>query len=137
MSTPHPFEGWKVADPSDPFETHNGPIYWTRNEDGSTRCGFLVERRHCNGHDAVHGGMYMLLGDYALFSIARDRLRGPGVTVSMNTDFTSAAVEGDAVYADGDVMHETGKMLFVRGRMYTDRAVVCTFSGIIRRVRRS
>ncbi|SRR5690606_40829477 len=136
MSTEHPFAGWNTAT-NDPFEVHNGPIYWTRDENGKSRCGFVVERRHCNGMGAVHGGMLMLLADYALFSIARSRMKDQwGVTVSLNSDFTSAAREGDVLYADGDVIHETGKMLFVRGRIYTEAATVVGFSGIIRRIRR-
>ena len=136
MSENHPFAGWELDTGFDPFEDHNGPIYRKRDENGGYRCGFVAERRHCNGMQAVHGAMYLLLADYALFAIARDRMQDQfGVTVSLNADFTAAASEGDVVLASGEVIHETGKMLFVRGTIYTDKATVLGFSGIIRRVR--
>ncbi|MCC5858319.1 MAG: PaaI family thioesterase [Ectothiorhodospiraceae bacterium] len=137
MTETHPFAGWEVAS-GDPFEVHNGPLYWTLDAQGRGRCGFVVERRHCNCLGAVHGGMLMLLADYALFIIARHRLgQDTALTVSLNGDFTAPALEGDAVHADGEVLHATGRMLFVRGRMYTNANPVLGFSGVIRRVRQA
>ncbi len=137
MTEAHPFAGWETA-AGDPFEAHNGPLYWTLDAEGRGRCGFVVEDRHCNNLGAVHGGMLMLLADYALFVIARHRLQGDsGLTVSLNGDFTAPAFRGDAVHADGEVLHATGRMLFVRGRMYTNAHPVLGFSGVIRRVSRA
>ncbi len=133
MSQDNPFEGWAL-DSGDPFEDNNGPIYHTRDTDGRYRCGFRVEPRHCNGAGIVHGGMLMLFADFALFAIARDRLQGMAVTVSMNSDFTAPAYPGDIVLADGEVIHESGRMLFVRGRIYTEASTLMGFTGIIRRV---
>ena len=129
------FADWEL-DEGDPFEDRNGPIYRRRHAQGHWQCGFRVAEKHCNGGGIAHGGMLMLFADNALFTIARDRLNSMGLTLSLHSDFTTPVGVGEVVLADGDVTHETGRMLFVRGRLYTDKATVMSFSGIIRRLRR-
>ncbi len=129
------FADWEM-DTGDPFEDRNGPFYRRRDEQGRWQCGFRVEEKHCNGGGIAHGGLLMLFADNALFAIARDRLDGMGLTLSLHSDFTTPVGVGEIVLADGEVTHETGRMLFVRGRLYTDKTTVMSFSGIIRRFSR-
>ena len=130
-----PFAGWHQSE-NDPFEDVNGPLYYREDADGRWRCAFRAEQRHCNGMGSVHGGMLMTFADFAMFHIARPQLEGiAAVTVSMNTELTAAAEEGELIEATGDVLHETGRMLFVRGIVFTGERNLLAFSGVLRKFR--
>lgn len=47
--------GWYHWEPVDDFEEHTGPFYCQPEGDGLV-CGFLPERKNCNGGGNVHGG---------------------------------------------------------------------------------
>ncbi|HEY5288568.1 MAG TPA: PaaI family thioesterase, partial [Caulobacteraceae bacterium] len=46
--------GWSLWSP-DPFELLAGPFYASRDEAGRMVCAFRAERKHMNGHGAMHG----------------------------------------------------------------------------------
>jgi uncharacterized protein (TIGR00369 family) len=129
------FAGWTTWT-RDTFESHNGPFWHRRDDDGRVRCAFRVERKHLNGLGHVHGGCYMTFADYCLFAFARDELKGPGVTVAFNAEFLDAATEGDLVEATGEVTRAGGSLIFLRGLLTSGGRPLLSFSGTIKRVKK-
>ena len=128
--------GWETWEGHDPFEDYCGPMYF-RNFEGEYKCRLLLGPQHMNGQGNVHGGVLMTFADYALFFIPRKELEGIGaVTVSFNCDFMGPAGVGDMLEATGEVIHETGRLLFVRGLVKRGDDNLLNFSGLLRKVRR-
>lgn len=128
-------EGYSVWHGHDPFEDFVGPLYF-KDEGDSSRCAFVVDERHVNGQAGLHGGMLMTFGDYALFLFAQTHLKGiRAVTVSFNAQFTAVAHVGDFVEATGEVVHETGGMLFMRGKITSGERLLLNFSAVLKKLR--
>jgi acyl-coenzyme A thioesterase PaaI-like protein len=136
VETKGEFRGWRTWT-RDAFETHNGPFYHRREEDGQIRCAFRVGKKHLNGSKRdVHGGAFMAFADYCLFAIAAPVLQGPAVTVSFGCEFLDAAREGELVEGTGEIMRAGGSMIFMRGLLTSGERTLFTFSGTIKRVKR-
>jgi acyl-coenzyme A thioesterase PaaI-like protein len=133
------YRGWEGPNP-DPFEDHAGPYFYRKTDEGRVLCAFEALPNHCNGGGFLHGGALMTFADYALFCIGMDVLEGPAVTVSFNAEFTAAAGAGALIEARGDVVQNTGSMVFLRGQVFTGTGeaerILLNFSGIVKRVRR-
>jgi uncharacterized protein (TIGR00369 family) len=128
--------GWTLWSP-DPFELLAGPFYARWDPDGRMVCAFRAERKHMNGHGAMHGGCLMTFADYAIFCIASEHLQESGsVTAQMNCDFIDAAFEGDLVETRGEVIRAGGSMIFVRGLVETAGRPLLSYSAIMKKVRR-
>ena len=131
------FKGW---DGTDPFEDYAGPYFYKKNEAGEVICAFEAQPHHCNGGGFLHGGALMTFADYSLFCFATDVLEGPAVTVSFSSEFTAAAAGGGVVYSRGEIVQNTGSMVFLRGQVFTgeqdNMRTLLNFSGIVKRVKR-
>ncbi len=112
-----------------PFGAHTGPYFDKETEDGLVR-GFRVAPHHCNQARIAHGGMLMTFIDVVL-GVTMWRVTGrPGVTVSLATDFVSAAREGDWVEGRGEVVRSTRTLVFLRGDLTCGDRTVMTASGV-------
>ena len=128
--------GWSLWSP-DPFELLAGPFYARRDEDGRMVCAFRAERKHMNGHGAMHGGCLMTFADYAIFCIAAEQLQDSGsVTAQLNCDFIDAAFEGEVVECTGEVVRAGASLIFVRGQIQTGARVVLTYSAILKKTKK-
>jgi uncharacterized protein (TIGR00369 family) len=128
--------GWQIWSP-DPYELLSGPFYARRGEDGAMVCAFRAERKHMNGHGAMHGGCLMTFADYALFCIATDHIQDAGtVTASMSCEFIDAAFEGEVVEARGEVIRSGKSLVFLRGLLTCAGRPLLSFSAILKKVRR-
>lgn len=132
--------GYQSWDGHDPFEDHAGPFFFRKHEDGRVTCAFEAEARHCNGGGFIHGGMLMTFADYSLFAIGSDVLDGPSVTVSFSAEFTSAVGAGAFIEARGEIVQNTGSMVFLRGQVFTgtgeNEKILLNYSGIVKRVKK-
>jgi len=127
--------GWSLWSP-DPFELLAGPFYARRDEAGRMVCAFRAERKHMNGHGAMHGGCLMTFADYAIFCIASEHLQDSGsVTAQLNCDFIDAAFEGDIVECTGEVVRAGASLVFVRGQIETGGRIALTYSAILKKTR--
>jgi len=139
MSTTHTdprLKGYAKWEGFDPFEEQSGPYYFKQQDDGSYRCAFIAEAKHMNGQGNMHGGAMMTFADYAMFVVAKPAIDGiPSVTVTCNSEFASAAAIGDFVEATGEIMHETGSMVFVRGKIFVGARTLLNFSGVLKKLR--
>ena len=127
-------KGYRTWGDQDPFENLVAPFYF-KESDEEIVCAFISERKHCNGHGMLHGGLLMTFADFALLALARKELNGPTVTVGFNAEFVSAGLEGQLIEARGEVVRSTKSLLFVRGEIFSGETTILTFSGILKRVR--
>lgn len=131
------YESWTGTDP---FEDHAGPFFFRQHENGRVTCAFEAEARHCNGGGFLHGGLLLSFADYSLFAIGRSVLQDPSVTLSLNGEFTAAAGAGEFIEARGEIVRNTGSMVFLRGQVFTghgeNERILLNFSGIVKRVKK-
>jgi len=128
--------GWTLWSP-DPFELWAGPFYARRDERGEMVCAFRAERKHMNGHGAMHGGCLMTFADYAIFCIATEHLKETSaVTVQMSCEFVGAVREGEMVECRGEVVRAGGSLIFLRGQIETQAGVALTYSAVLKKVRK-
>lgn len=128
--------GWYHWEPVDDFEEHAGPFY-CRPEGEGLVCGFLPDKKNCNGGGNIHGGSLMTFADYALFMIGGGLETSlHGVTVTMNCEFVGAAEPGRLLTARGEVVRAGGSLVFVRGLIADEDRAVLAFSGTVKRLKR-
>lgn len=135
--TEGPFAGWTTwGGGQDPFETLLGPFAFKEEPGGGVVSGFMPERKHLNGGGAIHGGALMSFADFSLFSIAHNVLKGDvmAVTLTLNGEFAGAGGLEGMVEARGEVVRETGGLLFVRGLITQQGRPLLNFSGVLRKL---
>jgi uncharacterized protein (TIGR00369 family) len=94
-------------------------------------------RKHSNGLGYLHGGFIMSFIDMAMFAfIFRQLENNAAVTLSCATDFLSAGIVGKHIEASGEILKETGKMLFVRGLVTQEGEKIASFTSTMRKVPR-
>lgn len=131
------YQSWESQDGvTDPFEEHAGPFFFRKSDRGFYEAAFEAASHHCNAGGSVHGGLLMTFADYSMFMIAKDQLNGYGVTISFNSEFISAGYKDELIESRGEVVRETGSMIFVRGQIEAAGRILMNFSGIIKKVRR-
>ena len=114
-----------------------GDFYFRAGDNGNVECRMETDRKHSNGLGFIHGGFIMSFIDMAMFAfIFRQLESSAAVTLSCATDFLSAGIVGKPIEASGEILKETGKMLFVRGLVRQDGANVASFTGTMRKIPR-
>jgi uncharacterized protein (TIGR00369 family) len=130
--------GWSIWSPPDPFEDHVGPFYANRDPDGRMICGCRVQAKNMNGSGIVHGGALLTFADYSLFIVSYDHTRNqPGVTVTLNAEFLSAAPLDARLISRGEVTKAGRSLIFVRGLIEADGVHVLNYSGVIKLLKRT
>jgi uncharacterized protein (TIGR00369 family) len=121
--------GWTVQEGA-AFTRHVGPI-WMREVGDGIRLGLLVESKHLNRANNVHGGMLMTFADQAMALAARRATGGKRhATIELNTQFVGAVKLGEFVEAHPEVVRATRSVIFMRGTMFVGKRVVVTTNGI-------
>ena len=67
--------------------------------------GAFILDRHCNAAKIAHGGMLMAFADGVLGHTVYSKTERAGVTISFNSNFLSAAREGEWLEGFGEVSH--------------------------------
>jgi uncharacterized protein (TIGR00369 family) len=136
--TDGPNAGWTRwrREPDGRFASLLGDFYFREGAAG-VECRMETDRRHSNGLGYIHGGFIMSFIDMAMFAfIFRQLENSAAVTLSCATDFLSAGIVGKPIEAHGEILKETGKMLFVRGLVTQEGVNVASFTGTMRKVPR-
>lgn len=115
-----------------------GPLQVRKTDDGRALVRMTPESRHGNLGDVVHGGALLGFIDIALFAGARVQgveMVGRAVTIELTTQFIGAGMIGQPMDAEVEILRETGRLVFLRGRVHQQDAshLVASFSGIIRK----
>jgi acyl-coenzyme A thioesterase PaaI-like protein len=93
-------------------------------------------REHTNLADTLHGGALMAFIDCALFAGAHGcGLRGVSraQTIDCSVQFIGAGRPGMPLDAVVELLRETGRMLFLRGQLEQDGALIAAFSATVRK----
>ena len=118
--------GWKIVKPIG-FGELVGPIW--RN--GDARFGFLVEGKHLNFADIVHGGMLATLADQAMGMTAlRASGNKPHATIELNMQFIDAVRLNEFVEAHCEVVRLTRAIIFMQCRLVVGTRPVANATGI-------
>jgi len=133
-----PYTGWRSwarRPEGTSFGTALGPIYWRADETGQVRVRIETGPQHVNGQGALHGGFLMSFADMALYALAFRSLREvTAVTLTCNAEFLDAGWPGEPLEITGEILKETGRLIFLRGVIrQADRALL-SFSGTLRKV---
>jgi uncharacterized protein (TIGR00369 family) len=118
--------GWKIVKQAG-FGDLIGPIW--RN--GEARFGFLVEAKHLNFADIVHGGMLTTLADQAMGMTAlRATGNKPHATIELNMQFVGAVRLGEFVEAHCEIVRITRAIIFMQCKLVVGARAVANATGI-------
>lgn len=131
----HP--GWSTWDVAGPerFNDSLGKLLTRRDEQGRGWCRMFSAPRHSNLGNKVHGGALMTFIDMALY--AGGAMTGANVaqavTLDCNVQFLSPGEIGTPIDAEVERLQETGRLVFLRGRVLQEERVVAAFSATLRK----
>jgi len=114
-----------------------GKLITRVDPDGKARLRMFPERRHENLQGIVHGAVTLALIDISLFTTMHNLgtgNAGPSVTLELSTQFVGGGDPARPMDAVTEIVRETGKLVFVRGKVEQDSDVVASFSGIVRKL---
>ena len=104
-------QGFIINERRGPFTNHNVPFYIKKDSDRWTHGAFILDR-HCNAANIAHGGMLMSFADGVLGHTVYSKTKRAGVTIKFNSEFLSAAREGEWLEGYGDVSHVRGDYVY-------------------------
>ncbi len=108
-----------------PFVEHLG-FELLRFEGGLSTVRYLPLPEHLNIFGKVHGGVLMTLMDTTMAQAARSVQPDHGaVTIEMKTSFFRPAEGGDAVRAEGKLLHRTRTLAFTEATIYDAAGQAC------------
>jgi uncharacterized protein (TIGR00369 family) len=118
--------GWKIVKP-----IGFGELVGTIWRNGDARFGFLVEAKHLNFADIVHGGMLITLADQAM-GVTALRATGnkPHATIELNMQFVSAVRLNEFVEAHCEIVRLTRAITFMQCKLVVGTRVVANATGI-------
>jgi uncharacterized protein (TIGR00369 family) len=131
----HP--GWSTWELPDPGRYHGtiGKLLVRADGPGKARCRMFPDEAHTNLGGVVHGGAILTFIDMALF--AGGTMAGAGVaravTLDLSTQFLSPGRVGIPLDAEVELLRETGRLAFFRGRLVQGDALVASFAGALRK----
>jgi uncharacterized protein (TIGR00369 family) len=133
----HPgWYSWTLSDPSRFNGQILGKMLIRQDDDGKARTRMFPEHRHTNLMDSLHGGTILSLIDVSLFSGARLYgliEAGTAVTLDLSVQFIGGSKAGAPVDAVVELLKETKRLLFMRGVVEQDGAMLAAFSGTVRK----
>ena len=140
-----PWAGWRAwhARADGRFVDGLGDVYYRDEAGPDGKPGILscieTGRQHSNGLGYLHGGFLMAFIDVTLFATIRQQLQqSAAVTLQCSTDFMGAGVFGKRLEGRGQVVKETGKLVWVSGTLTQDEGetLLCQWHGLLRKVPR-
>jgi uncharacterized protein (TIGR00369 family) len=101
--------------------------------DGPSRaiCRMFPDETHLNLGGGVHGGALMTFIDMAMF-MGPNLITGKrvsGVTLDCNVRFLAPVRPGSPLDAEVEILRESGRTMFVHGKVVQDGETVASFSG--------
>jgi len=137
-SDEHPgWNSWDLADDTRFNAVVVGKLIVRREGETSARMRMLSTLpRHSNLHGRIHGAVTLGLIDIGLFATVHTVLGGnaaESVTLDLNTQFIGSGRIGAPLDVVGEVVKETGRLVFLRGMVEQDDGLVASFMGTIRK----
>lgn len=123
-------KGWTIRDDEPGFIDLVGPL-WQHGEGESIAFGIVVQEKHLNRRNVVHGGMIMTFADQALGLTAREVTGGLAqATIQLDTHFIAPAVAGEFISVKAEVVRRTRSILFMRGTLSVGERAIASSQGI-------
>ena len=101
-------------------------------------CRMFPDASHSNLGDMVHGGAILTFIDMALF--AGGRMAGAdvnrAVTLDLSTRFLSPGRIGVPLDSEVELLRETGRLVFLDGRVRQEDELIASFTGALRKFAR-
>ena len=115
-----------------------GKLLVREGSPGRGICRMFPDQSHSNLGDMVHGGAILTFIDMALF--AGGRMAGAdvnrAVTLDLSTRFLSPGRIGVPLDAEVELLRETGRLIFLDGRVTQEGELVASFTGALRKAAR-
>jgi uncharacterized protein (TIGR00369 family) len=125
---------WNLPD-TERFHGTIGKLLVRAEGEGRARCRMFPDKSHSNLGDMVHGGAILTFIDIAFF--AGGRMAGANVAHAVTLDcavqFVSKGRLGIPLDAEVELLRETGRLAFFRGRVVQEDEIVAAFSGTLRK----
>jgi uncharacterized protein (TIGR00369 family) len=133
-----PWAGWFCHEDEEPdtYLSMIGPSF-SRTE-GASRATVAVDTRfvHRNRLGVLHGGFIAAVADHAGFAalkaLGRPEQLG-GVTIDLQVQFLDSGQIGPALFADVEILKETGRLFFVRMTFRQEDALVAAATATLRK----
>ncbi|WP_293949647.1 PaaI family thioesterase [Sneathiella sp.] len=129
-------DGFERSDGQAPFGSHSGPYYQKITSENKLIRALHVKPYHLNSMRFLHGGMLMTFADAAMASVIIHETDRPCVTLKMNSEFLSAALEGDWIEAHVDIVRTTKTIAFARGGLMVRGKMIFKCDGVFHFVRK-
>lgn len=135
MSTDIP-DGFKPLKRGGGYLTSLGPWYYrideTKGENSQIVLAIRIEDRHTNIRHIAHGGFLVTMVDTALGIVVSSSREPPQpiVTVSLTTNFITAAEPGDWVEAHVDIDRMGGRLAYASCTLRTGERTIMTGTGV-------
>jgi acyl-coenzyme A thioesterase PaaI-like protein len=134
----HPgWNTWDLADAARFNPVVLGKLIVRPEGDRSARVRMLsTEARHSNMHGVIHGAITLALVDVGMFATVNSVLGGDvagSVTLDLNCQFIGVGKIGEPLDMVGEIMKETGRLIFLRGTVEQEHGLVASFLGTIRK----
>jgi uncharacterized protein (TIGR00369 family) len=118
--------GWTMVKPIG-FGELVGPL-WRR---GDGHFGFVVEKKHLNFVDIVHGGMLTTFADQAMGMTAQRATGGrPHATIELSIQFVGAVRFNEFVETHCEVVRLTRAIVFMQCKLVVGTRTVAAATGI-------
>lgn len=114
------------------YISHNGPYYVRYKKDGTCQYGFAADERHGNPNNVVHGAALVGFADTALGHIIVKESGRNCATISLTTEFISAAVVGSWIEALVSVKRMTNSLAFASADVYSEDNILLTATSVFR-----
>lgn len=119
--------GWSRMKVSS-FSDLIGPV-WER--EGEQHFAFIVDAKHDNSLNRVHGGMIMTFCDDGMGVTARKPHGGiPVFTIEFSCRFIDGAKRGDLVELKCEIVKATRSLIFMRGTCFVGERIIATCDGV-------
>ena len=122
----------------DRFNRVLGKLLVREGGPGRGICRMFPDKSHSNLGDMIHGGAILTFIDMAFF--AGGRMAGgdvlPSVTLDCAAQFVTAGRIGVPMDAEVELLKETGRLVFLDGKVTQDGELVASFTGALRKASR-
>ncbi len=127
---------WRLSDEGRFNSEIMGKLIVRMDDDRHARMRMFPELRHTNLMNNLHGGTILALIDIAIFGCATMLgivRAGTAVTLDLSVQFIGASKAETPIDAVTEVLKETRRLVFLRGVVEQDGAMVAAFSATIRK----
>jgi acyl-coenzyme A thioesterase PaaI-like protein len=130
--------GWAAwSDPHpDTFLQAIGRGYMRSDAPGKALVGLETRANHRNRVDTLHGGFLAAFADHAYFGglwVMGHKAQVNGVTIDLSMQYLGAGKVGPDLFADVEMLRETGRLFFLRMLITQDGQPVAASSATIRK----